>query len=135
MPEKITHLQNLLASETDSSSLLWKQHIHTEAFTKPVLKQPTEPDFKGVTPDEVVRAKGIDLANNENDIGEEPISEGMDGMDLGTKRGIERGIKVGPHWFEVIETNEIQVQLIKLAVKQAIHYREGQASDDAFYLS
>ena len=100
MPNKITHLQELIAKENDSSSPLWPGHV--EHF-HPVLLQPeamTEGP-KPITPDDIIRSK------------HDSAIEAGDYMDDDPKKGV----RVGPHWFEVVPKNEIQSKLIDMSLK------------------
>lgn len=153
IPEKLTSLQRLLDTESDASSPLWPGHVESTIYIQPLLLQPTDERVqrvltKGaevVLPSEVVRAKGADYGDVDDDRtsdggekrttddvhskrdgnghgqgyndGSNGHSNGNVRQDGGENGQLVKGVRTGPHWFEVVPQNKIQGDLIKLSVK------------------
>ena len=120
MPAKIKSIQALLESESDPNSPLWPGHVDSLAF-KPTMLQPDDPvlakqDGKPVLPSDVVCAKGVRLEDGFDDDGEVNGHHTANG-DKVDMSGVEKGVRTGPHWFEVVPQNSIQRELIKLSVR------------------
>ena len=72
--------------------------------------------FKTLHPDEVVRGKEDEGDTDDDD---ERVSTTAT---LGTVKAIEkkaggRGARIGPHWFEILPTNELVQRFVKLSVQ------------------
>ena len=102
MPNKIQTIQALVATENDPSSPMWPGHVHSAAM-QPVQMQPgaADPTIKVTMPNDILRAKAVKA---------DSISDAMDDDP-------EKGVRVGPHWFEVVPTNSIQSRLISFSLK------------------
>ncbi len=99
---------------------MWSGHTSTEAFKNHKLLQPTDPEvaklgIKPIMPDQIVHTKHQELDEDDEDHITQSVTKGMNG--LGEGRGIDRGVRTGVHWFEVLPTNQVQGQLIKISVK------------------
>lgn len=146
IPSKITHLRQLISSETDPSSVLWSGHVDADDndFKLPrmiqpdhvhkLLIQPTagvervgrldkgdlNKGEKVVLPSEVTRAESS-LEKGEGQEDDEYVVQkskmngnghgenGVGGADV-----VEKGVRVGPHWFEVVPRNKIQTECVSM---------------------
>ncbi|CAD6565410.1 MAG: hypothetical protein TREMPRED_001166 [Tremellales sp. Tagirdzhanova-0007] len=135
IPGKIKHLRELIATESDPSSVLWPGHATSDSFAKPVLRQPTESElkklagemekcgFKALSPDEVVRGKedvgDLDADDDDDDDDERVSTTATEGTGkVVGKKVVGRGARIGPHWFEVLPLNEVQQRFVHLSVQE-----------------
>lgn len=99
-----------------------------------------EPGEKVVLPSQITRADGgLELEQGLDDDGDEHLA-GVARLSMGKANGnghlngagnrkvtgnggvegtmpVEKGVRVGPHWFEVVPRNKVQTDLAKLVVK------------------
>jgi hypothetical protein len=91
------------------------------------LKKEDMREGEGITlPGQVTRAS-VDIEMADHD--EDPVAEMMGGLSMGKANGhsdgngnvgggtIEKGVRVGPHWFEVVPRNKAQSDLVSLTTK------------------
>lgn len=138
IPAKIAHVRHLIAAEDDPSSLLWKGHVQGGDYVTPRMLQPDQLNAmvaaknnfgtrlehadlrvgeKILLPSEVTRdnqhSGGSDTPSSEMS---EDTLIGED-RKFGSGTHVEKGVPVGPHWFEVVPRNKIQTDLIEMLVK------------------
>jgi hypothetical protein len=139
----------MIASESDPTSLLWTGHVTQGDYVTPRIMQPDQldrmlsssdtgnrlwkhdlrPSESILLPGEVTRARqDLEMAL---DADEDPdlagkvarlqlVSNG--GVTVSGDGSVEKGVRVGPHWFEVVPRNKVQTDLIRLTTKYALPY-------------
>ena len=78
-------------------------------FVQPSDEQVTKLGIEPTRPADVDCAKGLGLEVNAQAEAEEDHEE--------TRGGVEKGVRVGWHWFEVMPVNKVQSELIELSNK------------------
>lgn len=130
MPAKITHIRSMIAKESDPSSPLWAGHVKEGDFVHPRMIQPDslarllahtsldQADMKDgeeiILPSKVTRA---DLgAERDGANGDDESLPEVEGLGIGSGK-VEQGVRIGPHWFEVVPRNKVQSELVILTTK------------------
>jgi hypothetical protein len=120
IPAKIKAIQGIIASENDPSSILWLGHLETPAYNQVEVFQPDDPKvlemgLKTVLPSDITRARGNGAYDHPDDV-DEPGMNGENGHANGSL-GNSKGVRAGPHWFEVMPINQVQDKIIKASNK------------------
>ncbi|WVQ78930.1 hypothetical protein IAT38_001022 [Cryptococcus sp. DSM 104549] len=120
-PEKIAHLQTMLKGENDPSSIFWVGRVEEPGFTEPKVLQPTE---DAIAEYEKLRTNGSD-AVMEDGAGREKrqvvlpkdiVARGVQAVQEDADES--KGVRMGMHWFEIMEVNQVQSECLKVIVKE-----------------
>ncbi|ORX37721.1 hypothetical protein BD324DRAFT_393615 [Kockovaella imperatae] len=114
MPNKITHLQAMIALESNPESALWPGHV--EHFEPKQAQPDHEAKHQMVMPDDVVSSKHSSI----DSLGDDVLDDDP-----------RNGVRVGPHWFEVVPQNDVQKRLIALSLKYGIEHLQILTSSES----
>lgn len=140
IPGKLAHLKTLIGQESDPTSPLWAGHLEEGDYVAPRIVQPDalphlvsnglgkrgldSADLRVgeriVLPDEVARGSRTGNSTPSSEISEDTLVGGGDKFSMGkfgVESQVEKGVQVGPHWFEVVPRNRVQADLILLLTK------------------
>ncbi|WRT69716.1 uncharacterized protein IL334_006706 [Kwoniella shivajii] len=108
IPAKITEIQALIKQEDNPSSPLYRGQVNEPAYTDPKIFQPTDTARlqvgedgeklglgKIIMPKDITSIKGSGNSNHDGD-----------------------DVRMGSHWFEVVQLNPIQVKCMNIVTKE-----------------
>ncbi|WVW86909.1 hypothetical protein I302_108964 [Kwoniella bestiolae CBS 10118] len=104
IPAKITTVQAIIDQEEDPSSPFYKGQVFEVAYTDPKILQPSELIASDAHP------KG------EGELGSEKLILPQDITKPGPNDG--EGVRMGPHWFEVVRVNPVQVKCMEIVTRE-----------------
>ncbi|OCF61976.1 hypothetical protein L486_01642 [Kwoniella mangroviensis CBS 10435] len=103
IPAKIVEIQKLIDQEEDPSSPFYKGQVFEVAYTDPKILQPSEMTQRS-QPD------------REGELGKEKLVLPQDITKPEANDG--EGLRMGPHWFEVVQVNPVQVKCMEIVTQE-----------------